>query len=96
MSLNSHQKQFLKAQAHALKPVVLLGQDGLSASVIAEIKSSLEHHELIKIRLNAGETRREQAQQAAQATGAELVSLVGRVAVLFLQDKEQSRFILPR
>lgn len=96
MSLNSHQKQFLKAQAHSLKPVVLLGQDGLSASVIAEIKSSLEHHELIKIRLNAGETRREQAQQAAQATGSELVSLVGRVAVLFLQDKEQSRFILPR
>ncbi|NLK85617.1 MAG: ribosome assembly RNA-binding protein YhbY [Aeromonadales bacterium] len=96
MSLNSHQRQFLKAQAHSLKPVVLLGNDGLSESVLKEIDSSIEHHELIKIRVNAGEGRKDQALEAASKVNAELISLVGRVAVLFRQNKDGSRFILPR
>ena len=74
MSLNSHQRQFLKAQAHSLKPVVLLGNDGLSENVIKEIESSIEHHELIKIRTNAGLGRKDQALEAANAVNAELVS----------------------
>lgn len=96
MALNSKQRQFLKAQAHTLNPVVLLGADGLSENVIKEIDSSIEHHELIKIKLNAGEGRKEQAQEAADAVHAELVNVVGRVAILFRQQKENSRFILPR
>ena len=95
MSLNTHQLKFLKAQAHSLKPVVLLGNDGLSDSVIKEIDSSIEHHELIKIKVNAGDDRKEQAQMAADKVNAQLVSLVGRVAVLFRQNKDGSRFILP-
>lgn len=96
MALNSKQRQFLKAQAHTLNPVVLLGADGLSENVIKEIDSSIEHHELIKIKLNAGEGRKEQAQEAADAVHAELINVVGRVAILFRQQKENSRFILPR
>ena len=96
MSLNSHQRQFLKAQAHSLKPVVLLGNDGLSENVLKELDSSIEHHELIKVRLNAGDIRKEQATEAATAVHAELVSLCGRIAVLFRQRKDDSRFILPR
>ncbi|MGN0901804.1 MAG: ribosome assembly RNA-binding protein YhbY [Succinivibrio sp.] len=96
MSLNSHQRQFLKAQAHSLKPVILLGNDGLSEAVLKELDTSIEHHELIKIRLNAGDSRKEQAELAAKTVKAELVSVVGRVAVLFRQRKEDSRFILPR
>lgn len=96
MSLNSHQLKFLKAQAHSLKPVVLLGNDGLSESVLKELDSSIEHHELVKIRVNAGDSRKEQAELAAKSVNAELVSLVGRVAVLFRQREDDSRFILPR
>ena len=87
MALNAKQRQFLKAEAHALNPVVMLGADGLSENVIKEIDSS---------KLNAGEGRKEQAQQAADAVKAELVSVVGRVAILFRQRKDDSRFILPR
>ncbi len=96
MALNSHQRQFLKAQAHSLNPLVLLGNEGLSANVIKEIDSTIEHHELIKIRLNAGEGRKEQAKEAAEATHCELVDVIGRVAILFRQKKEGSRFILPK
>lgn len=96
MPLNSRQRQFLKAQAHSMSPVVMLGNDGLSDAVIKELDSSIEHHELIKIKLNAGEGRKEQAQEAAQAVQAEVVSVVGRVAVLFRQRPDDSRYILPR
>ena len=96
MALNAKQRQFLKAEAHALNPVVMLGNDGLSENVIKEIASSIEHHELIKIKLNAGDGRKEQAAQAAAAVGAELINVVGRIAILFKQNKEGSRFILPR
>ena len=96
MPLNSRQRQFLKAQAHPLNPLILLGGDGLSEAVIKELDSTIEHHELIKIKLNSGETRKEQAIAAAEAVNAELVQVVGRVATLFRQKKEDSRFILPR
>lgn len=96
MALTAKQRQFLKAEGHSLNPVVMLGSEGLSDKVIKELDSSIEHHELIKLKLNAGETRKEQAQQAAEAVNAELVSVVGRVALLFRKRKEDSRFILPR
>lgn len=96
MPLTTKQRQFLKAEAHALNPVVMLGSDGISENVIKEVASSIEHHELIKIKLNAGDERKEQADQIAAAVEAELVNVVGRVAILFKQRKEDSRFILPR
>lgn len=96
MALNSRQRQFLKAQAHSLKPLVQCGNEGLSDAVIKELDSTIEHHELVKLKLNAGDGRKDQAQEAADKIGAELVQVVGRVATLFRQRKEASRFILPR
>ena len=96
MSLNSKQRQFLKAQAHVLKPVVMLGSDGLSEAVLKELDSSIEYHELVKIILISGDDRKEQAEAAANAVKAEVVSVVGRVAVLFRRRPDDSRFILPR
>ena len=86
----------LRGQAHGLDPVVLLGANGLTEAVIKEIDRALLAHELIKIRLNAGEGRKEQAKEAAEATHCELVDVIGRVAILFRQKKEGSRFILPK
>jgi putative YhbY family RNA-binding protein len=50
--MKTQQRRWLKQQAHHLKPVVLLGQHGLSEAVLAEIQLALDHHELIKIRVN--------------------------------------------
>ena len=96
MPLNPRQRQFLKGEAHSLNPVVMLGNDGISEGVIKELDSSLEHHELLKVRLNDGDTRKEQAEELARATHAEVVQVIGRIAVLFRQKKQDSRFILPR
>ncbi len=96
MPLNSHQRQFLKAQAHSLNPVVMLGSKGLTESVIAELDSSIEHHELVKVKLSASDALKEQAQEVADSVHAELVTVVGKIAVLFRQRPDDSRFILPR
>lgn len=83
--MNAELKKFLKAQAHALKPVILTGQAGLSEAVIRETEIALDHHELIKVRLNAADRdqRREMAQMLCQHTGADLVQAIGHVVTLY-------------
>ena len=53
INLTAHQKRYLRGLAHSLKPVVMIGASGLTENVIAEIDASIEHHELIKVRVNA-------------------------------------------
>ena len=50
MSLNSHRRSELRAQAHGLSPVVIIGDKGLTDEVVKEIDRSLAAHELIKVR----------------------------------------------
>ena len=52
-SLTNPQKRQLKALAHPRKPVVIIGDNGLTDAVMQEIEIALDHHELIKIRVNA-------------------------------------------
>ena len=97
MNLTTKQKQYLKGIAHNLKPVVMLGQHGLTEGVLAEIDAALAHHELIKVKV-AGEDR-ETKQLIAQAilreSRAEQVQMMGSVLTLFRQA-EESQFNLPR
>lgn len=51
LDITVEQRRALRAQAHGLNPVVAISQNGLSESVLKEISTSLESHELIKIRV---------------------------------------------
>jgi putative YhbY family RNA-binding protein len=85
MSLTPRQRATLKARAHALEPVVTIGQHGASEAVIAEVDRSLAAHGLIKVRL-AGADRTDRADLAAAlcaGTGADAVQQVGRILVLY-------------
>ena len=97
MNLTTKQKQYLKGMAHSLKPVVMLGQHGLTEGVLGEIDAALPHHELIKVKV-AGEDR-ETKQLIAQAilreTRAVEVQMMGNMLSLFRQA-EESKFNLPR
>ena len=55
--LSTKQKQFLKGLAHHLSPVVMLGGNGLTEGVLAEIDNALNHHELIKVKIAGAESR---------------------------------------
>ena len=99
MSLNDNQIRFLRKQVHPLKPVVIIGQHGITEAVLNEIDLALEHHELMKVRVNASdrEVRRGMIEEICQATGAELVQSVGHIAAIFRRRRNKpSRFTLPK
>ncbi|HEY5638398.1 MAG TPA: YhbY family RNA-binding protein [Burkholderiales bacterium] len=84
-ALSAAERRALKARAHALSPVVAIGNDGLTAAVVAEAARALAAHELIKVRA-AGLER--EAREAAMTelcaqTGAAPVQHLGKVLVLY-------------
>lgn len=97
MNLNNKQKQHLKTLAHPLKPVVMLGNNGLTEGVLAEIEQAIEHHELIKIKLGAEEreTKKLIADAIVRETGAINVQIIGSILVLYRPAKER-KITLPR
>lgn len=91
MKLSKKQIQFLKGEAHSLKPVVQLGGNGFTEGVLAEILNALEIHELIKVKIPAED--REELQLYVEAivreSKAEKVQLIGKTLVLFKQSEKQ-------
>ena len=98
MKLTARQRQYLRSEAHHLKPVVLLGQHGLTEAVLAEIDEALRVHELIKVRIPGvdRDEKREITDAIAESTGSTLVQTVGHVAVLFRPHAKDSEYPLPR
>ena len=98
MPLKANQVRHLRALAHNLKPVVLLGQHGLTEAVMAEIELALEHHELIKVRVPGmdREDKRDVIEVICERSGAELVQAIGHMAVLFRKRAKDSQISLPR
>ena len=85
--LSPAERQKLKGRAHKLEPVVIVGGDGLSATVIAEIDRSLKSHELIKVRVNADRDDREaMLLEICAKTGAQAVQHIGKILVLFREN----------
>lgn len=82
--MNPIVKKKLKAEAHPLNPVVIIGQAGLTAAVINEINVALDAHELIKVRIRAERDDRSLIRaQICTDTGAELIQSIGQIAVLY-------------
>ncbi|MGR9105987.1 MAG: ribosome assembly RNA-binding protein YhbY [Gammaproteobacteria bacterium] len=84
------ERKRFRALAHSLKPVVLIGHSGLGDPVIRAIEEALDHHELIKVRLQSErrDERHEQASQICERTGAEFVQLIGKIAVIYRKSPE--------
>jgi RNA-binding protein len=85
MALTQAQKRHLRKLAHSLKPVIIVGNAGLSAALLKELDSTLEHHELIKVRVNGEDRDARQAMTAelCAKSGSELVQTIGHIAVLY-------------
>jgi len=91
LSLTPRQRKQLKAQAHALEPVVQIGQAGLSEAVAAEIDRSLTAHGLIKVRMAGADRDEREALTSAicARTGAAAVQTVGRILVLWRPREDE-------
>ncbi|NIH15521.1 ribosome assembly RNA-binding protein YhbY [Serratia symbiotica] len=97
MHLNNKQKQHLKGLAHPLKPVIMLGNRGLTEGVLAEIEQALKHHELIKVKIASEdrETKTLIADAIVRKTGACNVQVIGSTLILYLPSKER-KINIPR
>jgi RNA-binding protein len=90
MSLTEAFKRELRGRGHALKPVVNIGNAGLSKAVRREIELSLEHHELMKIKI-AGtdrDARRQMIDEICATFGAELVQAIGHIALIYRKIRD--------
>ncbi len=96
MSLSGKQRQYLRGLAHHRKPIVTLGDAGVTPAVLAEIEQALDHHELVKMKLRVGDrdARRTALSDICEKTGAEAVQEIGQMAVIFRPAKE-SKISLP-
>jgi RNA-binding protein len=82
--VNSADKKKFRAEAHTLKPVVMIGQSGLTAGVLAELEQALNIHELIKIKIRAERDERKLiCEKICTTTGAELIQTIGQIAVIY-------------
>ncbi|CAG1020466.1 RNA-binding protein YhbY [Methylococcales bacterium] len=89
--MNSEQKKQLRAKAHTLKPVVITGNAGITDAVLNEINLALDHHELIKVRVNAEdrEQRKEMTGQICEEAGAELIQSIGHIITLYRKNPDK-------
>jgi len=91
MNLNKKQIQHVKGLAHSLKPVVLLGNNGLTEAVVAEIDYALSHHELIKIKIPSDdrENRVLIIDAICRETQSEKVQVIGKTLVIYRPTVEK-------
>jgi RNA-binding protein len=97
VKLNDKQRRHLRGLAHPLKPIILIGNAGVTPAVVAETQRALHDHELIKVRMSGAERDVRDAALAALAvaTQSALVGRIGHVATLYRPHEKLPKIILP-
>ena len=96
--LTGKQRRYLRGLGHHLDPVVQVGKDGVSASLVKAANKALEDHELIKVKVleAAPDDRHASAEALAEACKAELAGVLGRTALLYKKRKKDPQIKLPK
>lgn len=97
MKLSEKQRKHLRGLGHALQPVVLIGNAGLSEGVIAETSRALHDHELVKIKARGGDrdARDQVFAELERRTGSALVQRIGHVGLLYKPHPELPKLVIP-
>ena len=92
-NLSKIQKKQLKGMAHSLKPVVMIGQQGMKESIDDEVASAIKYHQLIKVKVGLGDrdARDELIEQIAAKHNAILVQRIGNIAVLYRFNPQKGK-----
>lgn len=97
MSLSNAQRRFLRGLTHGISPVVMVGDKGLTDTVLAAIEEALDRHELIKVRLRTDrETRKVWSKEIESRVGAEPVHEIGQIACYYRRNPERTVVELPK
>lgn len=97
MKLSESQKKYLRGLGHNLRPLILVGEAGLSASLLSEYEATLAHHELIKISVRVGDRKARDAiiDELCTVGSAALVQRVGNMALLYRENPEKKKVVVP-
>jgi putative YhbY family RNA-binding protein len=91
--LSSADRKALKARAHKLEPVVLIGAKGLTDEVVSEVDKALKAHELIKVRAMTDDrdARGLWMEKICERLQAEAIQRIGKVLVLYRENFDKAR-----
>jgi RNA-binding protein len=97
MELSERQRKYLRGLGHALDPVLLVGQHGMTPAVIAEAKRALHDHELIKVKFRGAERDARDAGLAelASATESILLQRIGHTALYYKRRNDRPGIVIP-
>ncbi|MEA1990265.1 MAG: ribosome assembly RNA-binding protein YhbY [Pseudomonadota bacterium] len=95
--LTTNQKKYLRGIAHGLNPMIIIGANGVTESLMAELDSTLEHHEILKIKMASADRddRKQIVDYILEQTGALLVQTIGKICVIYRQS-EDTELPLPK
>ncbi len=87
-------RKALRAAGHHLSPVVQVGKDGVTGSVLRQLDEQLSVHELVKVRVGteSPEDRFEAAERLGEAAGAQIAQVLGRTVLVYRRHPEKPRF----
>jgi RNA-binding protein len=95
MTLSEAQKKYLRGLGHQLKPVIMIGDSGLTDSVSKELENAVLHHELIKVSIRVGD-REERDRVIARICddhSVQLVQRIGNMALVYRENLEKKKRI---
>jgi len=97
MSLSKKQIKFLRSKCHELKPVIMMGQKGLTDEVLNELDIALTHHELVKIKLSVDdrELRKLVAAEICKKSHAQEVQSIGKTLTVYRVNPDKAVIALP-
>jgi len=95
--LTTSQKKYLRGIGHNINPMIIIGANGVTESLMKELESTLEHHEILKIKMASADRddRKQIINYILEQTGALLVQSIGKICVIYRQSDE-TELPLPR
>lgn len=96
MNITERQRKILRRLGHDLKPIIFVGQAGVSEAVIKELEQSLAHHELLKVNIRGADRadRDDTISALVSTTGAQLIQRVGNMALLYRRHPKHPKIKL--
>jgi RNA-binding protein len=97
MALSEKQRKHLRRLAHPMKPIVMLGNAGLTDGVVAELDRALTDHELVKVSARLGDRPARDAalSELAARTASEIVQQIGNIGVFYRGRERLPKVLLP-
>ena len=92
LEITSKQRKILEKAAHNLDPIVIIGQNGVTDSLVQMVLNSLKAHELIKVKFNDfKDDKRELTENLCNSCGALLVRIIGNIAILYKEQENPEK-----